>query len=258
MLELEGVTKVFSNGLLRRQRRKVLDSVDLSIEKGAFIGLVGESGSGKTTLARVALRLTEPSSGSILLDGRDITTLKKGRLQPLRRSVQIVFQHPETALDPRFKLRESLQEALVKAGTPRSRLSERICESCAAMNLPVELLDRFPTQVSGGEIQRVALTRVLAFEPDYLFLDEPTSMLDVSVQAYILGLIGGIARKRDMGIVLISHDLDVVRATCKEVVVLDGGRLIERGRVGEVLGHPSHERTRALVSAWDSQGMIEP
>lgn len=257
MLELENVSKIYHSGLLGTQHRKVLEGIDMRVERGRTLGLVGESGSGKTTLARIALRLVEATSGSVRLEGEDITHLKKGELRPLRKRMQIVFQHPETALDPQFRLRESLQEALLKAGIPRTNLKERMEEACALVNLPIELLDRFPSQVSGGEIQRAALARVLAFEPEYLFLDEPTSMLDVSVQAYILNLLRGIAREHNMGVVLISHDLDVIRAMCEDVAVLCTGRLVESGPASRVLTAPADRRTRALLYAWDAQSELE-
>jgi peptide/nickel transport system ATP-binding protein len=253
MLELQGVNKVYSSGLLRKQHLQVLEGISLRIERGRFLGLVGESGSGKTTLARVALRLIDATSGNIFLDGMDITSLKKREMRPLRKRIQIVFQHPETALDPQFKLRESIQEALLQTGTPRARLRERMVEACAQVSLPEELLDRYPSQVSGGEIQRAALLRVLAFQPDYLFLDEPTSMLDVSVQAYILNLLQKIADEREMGVVLISHDLDVIKAMCSEVGVLYKGKLVEKGDTAKVLGRPEHEITKGLLAAWNAQ-----
>lgn len=253
MLELEGVSKIFRSGLLGRRECRALDSVDLCVRRGASLGLVGESGSGKTTLARAALRLLDITEGMIRLDGDDITFLRKRRLRDLRWHMQIVFQHPETALDPQFKLGESLREALLRAGTPRAYLADRTVEACALVNMPSELLDRYPSQVSGGEIQRAALARVLSFEPEYLFLDEPTSMLDVSVQAHILGLLREISAKRNMGMVYISHDLDVVRAMCAETAVLHGGKLVETGSTSKVLVNPKDEHVRALLAAWEAQ-----
>lgn len=230
-----------------------MEDVSLKVEKGRIIGLTGESGSGKTTIARIALRLTDPSSGTISLDGADITNLSMKKMRPLRRHMQIVFQHPEGALDPEFKLRESIQEALLRAGVPRIRLKDDLEEACAEVNLPLDLLDRFPSQVSGGEIQRAALARVFSFRPDYLFLDEPTSMLDVSVQAFILNLIKGRVEKNEMGVVLITHDLDIIRCMCSQVMVLSRGKIVDYGPAESVLSTGGKPYTKDTVKIWDAQ-----
>jgi peptide/nickel transport system ATP-binding protein len=230
-----------------------LDDVSLNVEKGRVIGLTGESGSGKTTMARIALRLTNPSSGSILLDGMEITHMSMKKLRPLRRHIQIVFQHPEGALDPEFRLRESIQEALLRSGVTRALLKERMEEACAEVDMPLELLDRYPSQVSGGEIQRAALARVLSFQPDYLFLDEPTSMLDVSVQAFILNLIKNRAIRDGMGVVLITHDIDIIRCMCSDVTVLSRGKIVDRGPAESILTAGGHSYTRELIRTWDAQ-----
>jgi len=253
MLELHGVSKEFRDGVLGRRRVRVLEGVSLNIERGKFMGLVGESGSGKTTLARIALRLIDASSGTITLDGTDITDLDQNKLRPLRKRMQIIFQHPEGALDPRYKLRGSVQEVLLKSGTPRARLGERTDELCALVNLPTDLLDRYPHQVSGGEVQRIALARVLAFEPDYLFLDEPTSMLDLSVQAHVMSVIRTVASRKDMGVVIISHDVDLIRSMCASTGVLHEGRLIATGATDRVLTNPDNDHVKAMVDSWDLQ-----
>jgi peptide/nickel transport system ATP-binding protein len=236
MLELTGICKDYRFGLFGRNVRRVLDDVDLSVKRSEIIGLMGASGSGKTTLARIALRLVPCTQGSIELDGLDITRMKESKFRRYRSKVQIVFQHPEGALDPRFRLRESIEEALLQAGVARKELRPRLEASCESVSLPLDLLDRFPSQVSGGEIQRVAFARVLAFEPDYIFLDEPTSMLDVSVQAHILQIVRNIARQRQVGLVLISHDRDILRVMCDRVMVLSKGRVVAQGSPQETLG----------------------
>lgn len=253
MLELHDVSKEFRDGLLGRSKHLVLEEVSLDIERGRFMGLVGESGSGKTTIARIALRLLDASSGTISLDGVDITKLDQKALGPVRRRMQIIFQHPEGALDPQYRLKESIREALFKAGTPRFRLTERTDEMCELVNLPTDLLDRYPHQVSGGEVQRIALARVLSFEPDYLFLDEPTSMLDLSVQAHIMNLIRTMAHRKNMGVVVISHDLDLVKSICGVTAVLHRGRLVASGATEEVLSYPESDVVRRLVDAWALQ-----
>jgi len=253
MLELNGISKEYRSGLMKRSCLRVLDDISLKIEKGRIIGLTGESGSGKTTIARIALRLTDPSSGSIVLDGKDITRVPMKKMRPLRRHMQIVFQHPEGALDPEFRLRESIIEALLRSGVPRTAIKERTEEACAEVKLPLELLDRYPSQVSGGEIQRAALARVLSFHPDYLFLDEPTSMLDVSVQAFILNLIKDKVRQDGMGVVLITHDVDIIRCMCSEVTVLSKGKNADSGPVEKILATGGKQYTQELVKTWDAQ-----
>ena len=253
MLELKGICKEYHRGLVRRSARRVLDDVTLNVQNGKVIGLTGESGSGKTTVARVALRLTDPTAGTVVLDGEDITNYSMKRMRPLRRRMQIVFQHPEGALDPEFRIRESIQEALIRSGNPRNIIKDRVSEVCAEVKLPTELLDRYPSQVSGGEIQRAALARVLSFGPDYLFLDEPTSMLDVSVQAFILDLIRGRTKRDGMGVVLITHDIEIIRCMCSEVMVLSKGKMVDSGPVETVLSEDGRRYSRELVNIWDAQ-----
>ena len=252
MLELIDVSKTYSGGFLSRQSRIVLKDINVQVKRGRFLGITGESGSGKTTIARIALRLINPTSGTILLDGTDITNLSMKKMISHRDKVQIVFQHPEGALDPTYTISESICEALLKSGTPRSKLNDAVTEACARVNIPVDLLDRHPGQVSGGEIQRAALARVLSFEPDYLFLDEPTSMLDVSVQAYILNLIRREAEKLDMGVVLITHDLDIIRSMCNDTIVISEGFVKAEGATDTIL-NPETSPVTTLVRSWEAQ-----
>ncbi len=253
MLELENVTKVFHQGRLTRSSFKVLDGVSFRLEKGEIVGITGESGSGKTTLARIALRLMDPTSGSIFLDDADITHMSMRQLRPLRGRMQIVFQHPEGALDPEMRIRDSVREALMMSGTPKNAVRERMMDACSEVNLPAELLDRYPSQVSGGEVQRAVLARVMSFHPEYLFLDEPTSMLDVSVQAFILDFIRARARKDGTGIALITHDIDIIRCMCSKAVVLSEGGIVDSGDVTCVLNGGQDRPSSSMVRLWDSQ-----
>lgn len=247
MLELARVSKTYKSGFLDRNTKTAVSDVSLQLRQGEILGLVGESGCGKSTLGRIAIRLLQPSSGRITLDGTDVTDLPEKRFREYRRKVQIIFQHPESALDPQFTLRESISESFNRVGIPREEQPARLEQLANEVNLPLDIIDRHPGQVSGGEIQRAALTRVLAFRPAYLVLDEPTSMLDVSVQAHILQLLKRKAKKDNIGMLFISHDLEVVKAMCDRVMVMKGGKIVEEGPAGKVLEHPEDAYTRALI-----------
>ncbi len=246
MLELIAITKAFGRGLFASGR--ILDEVSLDVAPGEMVGLIGESGCGKSTLARIALKLIPLHGGKILLDGLDVTSMSERAFRPLRKNLQIVFQHPETALNPSYRLHRSLEEAFSMVGIPRDHravCAERLAEE---VGLPEDVLDRYPDQVSGGEIQRVAVARVLAMQPRYVVLDEPTSMLDASVQALILLALLKRVRRGESGMLLISHDLELVRAACDRVAVMRQGCLVEEGPTQQVFMNPRHEYTWELLS----------
>jgi peptide/nickel transport system ATP-binding protein len=230
---------------------QAVDGVSLSLRAGPYgLGLVGESGSGKTTTGRAIMRLVPTDRGSISLDGRDITRLGGADLRAYRRVVQIVFQDPDTSLDPRVRIGSAVAEAL-KAHrlVPKGRVQGRVTNLLEEVGLGRDLTGRFPHQLSGGQRQRVAIARALAVEPRVLVLDEPTSALDVTVQARILELIGRLRRERGLAYLLISHNLAVVEQLCEEMSVLYLGRIVEHGPTGEVLARPAHPYTVALRSA---------
>jgi oligopeptide/dipeptide ABC transporter ATP-binding protein len=230
---------------------RAVDGVSFELPSGPFgLGLVGESGSGKSTIARAIVRLVPAERGAIRLEGRDVLPLRGGDLRAYRRAVQIVFQDPDTSLDPRIRVGPAVVEPLRSHGIARGNGAGRRVEGLLReVGLEAELAGRYPHQLSGGQRQRVAIARALAVEPRVLVLDEPTSALDVTVQARILELIGRLRRDRGLAHVLISHNLAVVEQLCEETSVLYLGRIVERGPTSQVLARPAHPYTVALRSA---------
>lgn len=250
MLELQGITKVYKTGFLRRQETPAVSNVSLSIKKGTSMGLVGESGSGKTTLGRIALRLVEPTSGTIWFDGHDITRMPQRQLRKIRPHMQIIFQDPDTSLDPRMTIRECVAEPIKIWSTagPEER-DDRIAKLLELVGLRADVINRYPFEISGGQKQRVALARVLALEPEFIVADEPTAALDLSVQAQVLSLIKTIQEKTGLSLLFISHDLPVIGQMSDTVAVMHRGTIVEQGRTAEILKSPKDPYTQHLVRA---------
>jgi peptide/nickel transport system ATP-binding protein len=230
---------------------RAVDGVSLSVPPGPFgLGLVGESGSGKTTLGRAVLRLVPIQGGQIHLNGDDVSRLRGEGLKRYRRTVQIVFQDPDTTLDPRVRVGRAVGEALrTHRVVERLEVPTRVAQLLAEVGLDREHDRRYPHQLSGGQRQRVAIARALAVEPRVLVLDEPTSALDVTVQARILELIGKLRESHGLAYLLISHNLAVVEELCEETAVMYLGLIVERGPTSEILARPAHPYTVALRSA---------
>lgn len=228
-----------------------VDGVDVEVRAGEAVGLVGESGSGKTTLARLLLGADTPDAGEVLLDGTPWSSLPARARRAARAGVRLVPQDPLGSLDPRLTVRAVLHDALRAAPRPPGRADRDAAATdlLAAVHLPPAVLDRRPRTLSGGQRQRVAIARALASEPRVLLLDEPVSALDVQVQAAVLDLLVELRRTRGVALVLVSHDLGVVRRVCDRVLVMSGGRVVEQGPTAEVLAHPDHPLTRALLDA---------
>ncbi|MQA01820.1 MAG: ATP-binding cassette domain-containing protein [Streptosporangiales bacterium] len=224
----------------------VLTGVDLDVPEGAHgVGLVGESGSGKTTIARCLVRLLDPSGGTITFDGTDVAALRGTALTAYRRRVQVVLQDPDGVLDPRMRVGPALSEVLrTHRVVARAAERDRVHELLAEVGLEAEHAKRYPHELSGGQRQRVAIARALAVEPELLVLDEPTSALDVTVQDRVLALIERLRDSRDLGYLLISHNLAVVGRLCTDVVVLYLGRVVEAGPTRQVLDRPAHRTPR--------------
>jgi ABC-type glutathione transport system ATPase component len=230
--------------------KRAVDGVSLDLRQGEALGLVGESGSGKTTVLRALLRLVPAHEGQILLEGEDITHATAGALRGLRRTVQVVFQNPHAALDPRSNVFTSVSEPLrLMRGWSGNKLRERVAGLLRDVGLGDEFLWRYPHELSGGQKQRVCIARALAPEPLALLLDEPTSALDVSVQAQIIALLAGLRAQRGLAYLFVSHNLAVVRLLCERVAVMRAGQIVEDGRAADVLASPSHDYTRALLAS---------
>ncbi|MBK8459677.1 MAG: ABC transporter ATP-binding protein [Micropruina sp.] len=251
MYSVRGLTRVYGRG---SNALRALNDVSLTVSSGERLGIVGESGSGKSTLIRLMAGLDRPNSGSILYTGREITHLAERQLGFLRASVQLVFQDPRSSLNPRMRVRDIITEPL-RSRLVRRHLSRdlehqaRLAEVLEAVGLSIKLADRFPHEFSGGQRQRIAIARALAPQPDVLIADEPVSALDVSVRAQVLNLLADLVRSFGLTLIVVSHDLMVVRHLCDTVVVLRQGEVEERGRAAEVFGNPQAPYTRTL---WES------
>ncbi|GLW10249.1 ABC transporter ATP-binding protein [Microtetraspora sp. NBRC 13810] len=226
------------------------DGVSLEIAQGEVLGLVGESGSGKSTVGKCVLRLTEPTSGTIELDGRDITHLSRRALRPLRRDVHMVFQDPYSSLNPRFTIEQIVAEPLRRHGVAKGgEVSRRVTAMMERVGLPRQMLARFPHELSGGQRQRVGLARALILEPKLVVADEPVSALDVSVQASVLNLITDLQRDMGFSCLFITHDLSVVRFLADRIAVMYLGEIVETGPTDQIFAEPRHPYTQALLSA---------
>ena len=233
-----------------RQPLVAVDGVSLSVNAGESFGIVGESGCGKTSLARTIIGLRPPSAGTIRFEDTDITTMTARQFKQYRRSVQMVFQDATDSLNPRMTVRQTLEEVLrVHKMRPAGQIGTRVLELLERVGLPQDTLDSYPREISGGQCQRVSLARCLALEPRLIIADEPVSALDVSVQARVLNLIRALQKDLNLAIILISHDLAVVRNICDRVAVMHNGCFVEQGTATEVMTHPQHPYTRTLLAA---------
>lgn len=232
---------------------RAVDGISFTVAKGETLGLVGESGCGKSTTSMMVTRLIDPSAGSIIFDGTDIGAIpaKQFAASPHRRRIQMVFQDPTDSLNPRFTAERAIADPIMRMGgmSGREALRARCEELARLVGLPVELIDRFPHQLSGGQKARVGIARAIALEPDLVILDEPTAALDVSVQAVVLNLLQELKERLGMSYLFVSHDLNVVRLLCDRVIVMKTGQIVEQGTAEEVLGNPQAEYTKELLTA---------
>ncbi|MEA3294711.1 MAG: ABC transporter ATP-binding protein [Euryarchaeota archaeon] len=252
MLEVEGLTKYYSFGMIHKRYVKAVDGVSFVIKKGETLGLVGESGCGKTTVSRLILRLVKPTGGKVLFDDVDMFALKREKLRKIRSRMQMIFQDPESSLNPRIRIKDSLIEPLKLRKLPKKEIEQIIPELMETVELLPEHLSRYPYQLSGGQNQRVILARIIAVNPDFIIADEPTSALDVSVQAQILNMMKDMQKKYDQTYLFISHDLDVVKIIADNVGFMYLGRILEIGKVADIFSNPKHPYTQGLLSAFEA------
>jgi peptide/nickel transport system ATP-binding protein len=232
---------------------RAVDGITFTVARGETLGLVGESGCGKSTTSMMITRLINPSAGGIVFDGIDIGAIpaKQFAASPLRRRIQMVFQDPTDSLNPRFTAERAIADPILRMGSlsGRDALRNRCEELAQLVGLPIELIDRFPHQLSGGQKARVGIARAIVLNPDLLILDEPTAALDVSVQAVVLNLLQDLKERLGMSYLFVSHDLNVVRLLCDRVIVMKTGKIVEEGTAEEVLGSPKADYTKELLSA---------
>ena len=257
LLEIRNLTKIFPGNI------RAVDDVSLEVQTGETLGLVGESGSGKSTLGRLILRLTEPTSGIIRFEGRDLVSLGREEMRRLRRDLQIIFQDPFASLDPRFRVEDIIAEPLIihvadnsggndrsgPAGRTKADTRQRVSELLRAVGLDESARNRYPHEFSGGQRQRIGIARALALRPKFIVCDEPVSALDVSVGAQIVNLLAQLQRDFGLTYLFISHSMPVVRYLSNRIAVMYRGKIVEVGDTEQIADRPAHPNTRSLLAA---------
>lgn len=253
ILEVRNLSKTYRvrHSIGRVETVRAAQDVSFMVERGRTLGIVGESGSGKSTVARCLLGLTPPTAGEVVLEGVQLAGLKVRKMRPHRRLIQMVFQMPQASFDPTRTVRSSVAQPLrrLRSDISSAAQDERLRHVLTSVSLGEELWDRKPRALSGGQLQRAAIARALAPDPDLVVLDEPTSSLDLSVRGEILSLLLQLQEEFNVAFILISHDLEAVRVCANEIIVMYLGQIVERGTVEQVFESPAHPYTQALIAA---------
>ncbi len=254
LIQVQDLKKHFPLGgaLFSKDKPKVIavDGVVFSIQRGETVGLVGESGCGKTTIGRLLTRVIKADSGKVLFEGRDILSMDEGEFRSIQKDIQMVFQDPQASLNPRMTIKASIKEPfVVHQVNEKSRIDHEIMRLIRAVGLSPEHLNRYPQELSGGQQQRVGICKAIALNPKFLILDEPTSSLDVCVQAQILNTLKMIQQEMDLTYLFISHDLSVIKHMSNRIVVMYLGQLVEMAPTDQLFEGMLHPYTQALFSA---------
>lgn len=250
ILDVKNLKKYFktNSGIVH-----AVDDCSFSVKRGKILGIVGESGCGKSTTGRCILRLIEPTSGSIVFNGKEITNLRKSQLNKVRKEMQIIFQDPYQSLNPRNTVYQSIvapiRQNRLMPGATKKQLEDRVLELMDTVGLTKRLLTAYPHELDGGRRQRIGIARALAMEPQFIICDEPVSALDVSIQAQILNLLKELQEKHDLTYMFISHDLAVVNYFSDDIVVMYMGQIVEKAPTKKLFDRPLHPYTQALLSA---------
>ncbi len=234
-----------------------IDDVSFDIYKGEIFGIIGESGSGKSTIGKCILKLIENDSGKIIFKGEDIANYTPKEMKPLRKNMQMVFQNPYASFNPKIKLGKAFEEFADVLKMDKTIYDEKLTEILEYISLSDDIFTRLPKELSGGQLQRLAIARALLSEPDFILADEPVSALDVSVQAHILNLMIDLKEKKGQTMLFISHDLNVVKHICDRVAVVYLGVIVEMGDMDEVYNNSLHPYTKALISAKPKEHPLE-
>ena len=248
LLEVKDLKKYFDTP---KGKLHAVDGVSFAIERGKTLGVVGESGCGKSTTGRTILRLLEPTSGTILFEGKDISKLNRREMRSMRKDMQIIFQDPFSSLDPKMPINKLISEPIVNAGLIKDKkeLEKRVLELMETVGLSPRLYNSYPHELDGGRRQRVGIARALALDPKFIVCDEPVSALDVSIQAQILNLLKKLQKERGLTYIFITHDLSVIYYFADEIAVMYLGQMVEKAPAEELFANPMHPYTRALLSA---------
>jgi oligopeptide transport system ATP-binding protein len=254
LLEVNNISKTFVTtrtvfGTPKR-RVKAVSDVSFNLEAGETLALVGESGAGKSTTGRMVLRLIEPDAGTVRFDGVDVRAQNRKELRTMRQQMQMIFQDPFSSLDPRVPIGESVGEPLlIHYGTGRAERSEKAVELLERVGIGSQALDRYPSELSGGQLQRVAIARALTLKPKMIVCDEPVAALDMSVRAQVLNLMKDLQDEFGLAYLFITHDLSLVEVIADRIVVMSEGAIVETGPVAEIFKNPTDPYTQRLLSA---------